>query len=1646
MDKDELKKLFEFTKQPEFRDYIRDLEDQTPTELLNFFNYSTGLVEAHGYVHEGKYEDAKATLVRVLTIAEGLGALPLVVQVKYRLAQVLRWLSQNRAALAFYSDIIQLASDDLLYQEYQTGFEKLISIVGPSLGGFWQGTLHKELMYALYYAFDALVDCATDIADLPISTLQAVVDAGMNYVDSIQHPEWKHMLYLTRGYLYEFEGKHQTALEEYRMALDLRRVHMNTPGLPFVDHLMKVGEALVALERYEEAHEYFEEILVLPNLGEGYRRRALAGVGECILVTHGVSEALNYAEMELTVARSTHDDSAQRSALSFMGFIQARLGNVTEASSCSAEMVSLTRHLESTELRYRSYLRCGEVRFWQARVVMNVFQTDILPDVIPVHLENLDLILINRFVKSAYRWLSLAEVFAKLQDRRTTGTSRQDRIERLRGNLQTLVNILPPGSQISVVGGVEKDIRPLLRISDAEQNQSTGLLANWQGANRVQMWGKQTSSAIPDLKFPLSVDDIISVVKSLAITDPHEVMIRQLLAEIAECSLPANAEERIQLLKQLEALVTPEDDLPRWLIATHELANSYMERPTGDPSSNVETAINYLQSAWAFAKSLKNDQVSAMILDTLGGAYRQRIKGIRSRNIEKSIRYHRTALSKVESDNSPKIYATVCHNLANAYLNRIEGRLVVNIRYGLHYARKSLNIKKSLEDVAGQVLTLIILANAYKALSVLDGSNHKNSKRASTYYYRALGKVTFDQSPYIWATIHYNLGALESSRYDDPRLIEKARAHLHKAKKVITRKQYPFLWARIQEVLCSLYTIRIKGDRADNLERSIQCGLGALKIVKRREIEPILWGLIHQALAHAYLERVRESHAQNVEDAIEYALNAIEVLSPENNPYAWALAHQTLGSCYMDRQEGDRSTNLEYAAQHYETALTEFSYELRRLKWAEIQNSLYGVYLERGRLWPREHVLRQTYFDQARGYLENCLTFFTKQEYPFQWAGSQYNYAVLLADWPPTDSENIEAGPYIMAVAHCHLALEVSTRENYPHDWAEIQHHLGICYSSLSHGLHAENIKIAEQCFQLALQVRTRDTLPYEHFVTERSLGWMYFKEQLWQESYEAYSTALETGLELITYAPTEPGRQSMRADIAVTLTDSLLLAQAFAASEAIEVLETGKAREIAQALSMRGVEEDGMSAEQREYFSTLRNKYAALNLEYALPQGALRRRPSTVLAQELKSVRTELKKLLDQVRPVLSSDGATNMTSAQIASIVPSETVFVMPFFTQQGGYVFLVPHGKSDIEHDDVLILEELTEVAVQDWLYGDNGVLVRYLDYRFNNEYDFLDSRERWKKALDRTLSAVWNAIFAEVYPRLKGLNVRRIILFPFGGLGVLPLHAAYHLEAGHRNYLIDYFEVTYAPSAFVLADVQRRRESIMERDALIVGVSHYSQKPTLKFVKSEVETIAEYFENNARLLLDSDANVSNVLSLARDANYLHFACHASFNWLSSISSSELAIGANESLTMSQIANQLDLHNTQIVALSACETGISNLGRVPDEFVGLSSAFLQAGARSVISSLWVVGDRSTALIMGEFYRLHLEKGVSPPAALREAQLRLRTLTAKELGDYYASFFRLSSDEAMDAFLELTDSTNLNDKPYEDPINWAAFIMTGM
>jgi CHAT domain-containing protein/Flp pilus assembly protein TadD len=151
--------------------------------------------------------------------------------------------------------------------------------------------------------------------------------------------------------------------------------------------------------------------------------------------------------------------------------------------------------------------------------------------------------------------------------------------------------------------------------------------------------------------------------------------------------------------------------------------------------------------------------------------------------------------------------------------------------------------------------------------------------------------------------------------------------------------------------------------------------------------------------------------------------------------------------------------------------------------------------------------------------------------------------------------------------------------------------------------------------------------------------------------------------------------------------------------------------------------------------------------------------------------------------------------------------------------------------------------------------------------------------------------------------------------------------------------------------------------------------------------------------------------------------------------------LPTGQDGILTAEEIVG-LDLRGTDLVVLSACETG---LGRVAggEGVMGLTRAFHMAGAKTVMASLWKVDDAATQALMKEFYKNLWEKKLGKLESLRQAQLAMIYGYEPTTGKLRAGFVHQNIDEqAIEHARRRLASEKGNPLP---PFYWAAFTLSG-
>jgi CHAT domain-containing protein/Tfp pilus assembly protein PilF len=186
----------------------------------------------------------------------------------------------------------------------------------------------------------------------------------------------------------------------------------------------------------------------------------------------------------------------------------------------------------------------------------------------------------------------------------------------------------------------------------------------------------------------------------------------------------------------------------------------------------------------------------------------------------------------------------------------------------------------------------------------------------------------------------------------------------------------------------------------------------------------------------------------------------------------------------------------------------------------------------------------------------------------------------------------------------------------------------------------------------------------------------------------------------------------------------------------------------------------------------------------------------------------------------------------------------------------------------------------------------------------------------------------------------------------------------------------------------------------RSAADVGLQTGNGSPTLPrlaFSRREAAAIMALTPEGLGLeAVDFQASRETALSpQLADYRIVHFATHGLLDSKHpELSGLVLSMVDERGSTRDGFLSLDDIYNlnlpADLVVLSACETGLGK--EIAGEgLVGMTSGFMYAGARRVMASLWKVDDVATAELMAHFYRGVLKEGMTPAAALRQAQLQM-------------------------------------------------------
>ncbi|NEO56673.1 MAG: tetratricopeptide repeat protein [Okeania sp. SIO3B5] len=206
----------------------------------------------------------------------------------------------------------------------------------------------------------------------------------------------------------------------------------------------------------------------------------------------------------------------------------------------------------------------------------------------------------------------------------------------------------------------------------------------------------------------------------------------------------------------------------------------------------------------------------------------------------------------------------------------------------------------------------------------------------------------YETFPEQWANTLNNLGYVYSNRIFGGKAenLEQAIIYYLYALKVRNRKTFPEDWATTQNNLAIAYTQRIRGKREENLETAIGTYFLALQV--RTYIDfPVDWAKTQNNLGNAYIYRICGDKEENLEQAINCFYQSLKIYTQESFPEDWATTQNNLGNAYRERIKGDKAENIEMAITCFKSALMVYTKQDLLFKRAETLKNLSNAYIER---------------------------------------------------------------------------------------------------------------------------------------------------------------------------------------------------------------------------------------------------------------------------------------------------------------------------------------------------------------------------------------------------------------------------------------------------------------------------------------------------------------------------------------------------------------------------------------------------------------------------------------------------------------------------------------------------------------------------
>jgi len=315
---------------------------------------------------------------------------------------------------------------------------------------------------------------------------------------------------------------------------------------------------------------------------------------------------------------------------------------------------------------------------------------------------------------------------------------------------------------------------------------------------------------------------------------------------------------------------------------------------------------------------------------------------------------------------------------------------------------------------------------------------------------------------------------------------------------------------------------------------------------------------------------------------------------------------------------------------------------------------------------------------------------------------------------------------------------------------------------------------------------------------------------------------------------------------------------------------------------------------------------------------------------------------------------------------------------------------------------IQNSLKDEIVLDYLITYNSLVIFYItkkDFGFvklNKSEDFYSElvnttlqilSDSKNIGLDWFLSKISKYIIPEtIKSKLK--NHSNLIIIPFSILHNFPFSL---LKIERTKYLCEYLSLTYLDNICLL-----NRPYVDLRDIFIVS----NTTSDLPYSEKEAKKISSIFRNY-KILTRNKAKKQKIIKYLKNYKNFHYAGHVISNIKGNFTG---CLTLNDGILRNEEIMDLNL-DLNLVFLNGCKSGEGKI--IPgDEITSLSRAFHFAGAKNIITNLWVISDYLTHEMTFEFYK-NLKKGMSSEVALQKTQ---KKAIKEKLSPFYWAPFKLN------------------------------------